>query len=175
MLITVLIKAANLIKKFEGLKNQVYLCPAGHLSIGYGHRVRWYELWNQATGAVVDARELKGVEVKNSARYRPLEKVTLSEEAAEALLYKDLSSGNYLKSDLPAEVLNRLNVNQQAALLSFCYNTGSLSENMKKRLEREHYDLVASAMLRYTKCGGKELAGLKARRQEEVELFNTPL
>lgn len=32
-------KGLALIKKYEGFKAKPYYCPAGHLSIGYGHRL----------------------------------------------------------------------------------------------------------------------------------------
>lgn len=30
----------NLIKRFEGFSPTIYICPAGHPTIGYGHLVR---------------------------------------------------------------------------------------------------------------------------------------
>lgn len=56
-------KGLDLIKRFEGFSSTVYICPAGHPTIGYGHLVRDHEMFE-----------------------------TISPEEAEGLLRKDVES-----------------------------------------------------------------------------------
>ena len=86
----------NLLKKFEGCRLKAYRCPAGILTIGYGH---------------------------TSAAGEPLVKdgMTITQEQAEEILKTDL--GRYEKpvSDL---VKVDLEQNQFDVLVDFAYNAG---------------------------------------------------
>ena len=62
-----------------------------------------------------------------------------------------------------------LNQNQFDALTSFCYNCGN--GNLKKLVSGRDAGTVAEKMLLYNKGGGKVLAGLVRRREEERALF----
>lgn len=66
-----------------------------------------------------------------------------------------------------------LNDNEFGALLSFCYNVGSIGQltDYGKRSKKT----IAQKMLLYNKAGGRVLLGLKRRREAEHNLFLTPV
>lgn len=67
----------------------------------------------------------------------------------------------------------QLNDNEFGALLSFCYNIGSIGQltDYGKRSKKT----IAQKMLIYNKAGGRVLLGLKRRREAEHKLFLTPV
>ena len=67
----------------------------------------------------------------------------------------------------------QLNDNEFGALLSFCYNIGSIGQltDYGKRSKKT----IAQKMLLYNKAGGRVLLGLKRRREAEHNLFLTPV
>ena len=62
-----------------------------------------------------------------------------------------------------------INQNQFDALVSFTYNCGP--GNLQKLVLGRTLRQIADVMLRYCKAGGKELKGLKRRREAERALF----
>jgi GH24 family phage-related lysozyme (muramidase) len=80
----------------------------------------------------------------------------------------------YLRSDLEkfekaVDALGTWTQSQFDALVSFAYNCGS--GNVKRLCKGRTPQQIADAMLLYNKAGGKVLAGLTRRRQEERALF----
>ena len=71
-------KGIDLIKKFEGLRLTAYVCPAGVLTIGYGHT---------------------GADVKPGMR--------ITEEEAERLLWKDTESAQQTVSSFVSVKINQ--------------------------------------------------------------------
>lgn len=59
--------------------------------------------------------------------------------------------------------------NEFDALVSFCYNIGSINQLTAKGTRTK--DVIAEKMLEYNKAGGKVLSGLTKRRQDEHDLF----
>ena len=153
----------NLIKKYEGCQLVPYICSAGHLTVGYGHRIKPDE---QITLENLQGRATKVL-------LKDVSKITLQQ--ADSLLKCDLAIWESYLNNIIEEYRLNLTTNQFGALVSFCYNTGVLQPEMKTRLCNRNLSEIAEAMLLYTKVRGKELAGLVARRREEVELFNTPV
>ena len=138
----------NLLKKFEGCRLKAYRCPAGILTIGYGH---------------------------TSAAGEPLVKdgMTITQEQAEEILKTDL--GRYEKpvSDL---VKVDLEQNQFDVLVDFAYNAGVGNlkiSTLLKKVNAGDFDAVPAELMKWTKGGGKELPGLVKRRQAERALFKT--
>ena len=86
----------NLLKKFEGCKLKAYRCPAGILTIGYGH--------TSAAGAP---------EVK--------EGMTITQQQAEDILKADL-----VKYEQPVAAMVKVDLeqNQFDVLVDFAYNAG---------------------------------------------------
>lgn len=132
----------ELVAKFEGCRLEAYKCPAGVWTIGYGH-----------TAGVKEGDTLP------------------SKEQAKTLLKEDLakyaaSVNNCVKKGLISFPLNQ---NQFDALTSFCYNCGA--GNLQKLVSGRDAATVAEKLLAYNKGGGKVLAGLVRRREEERALF----
>ena len=141
------INAAGLaiIKKWEGMKLESYLCPAGKWTIGYGH-------------------------TKN---VRPDQKLR-DEAHAEELLKEDCEDAEHGVNrciDVP------LNDNQFSALVSFVFNLGEGAlrrGTIPAKIRNGNYIGAAETMKQYIKAGGRPLPGLKARREEEADLFLRP-
>lgn len=139
---TVSDRGVALIAKYEGCRLEAYKCPAGLWTIGYGH-----------TAGVTQGQKLA------------------SEEAAKALLKEDLKKyGGYVNNCVKKGLITfPLNQNQFDALTSFCYNCGN--GNLQKLVSGRDAATVADKLLAYNKGGGKVLAGLTRRREEERALF----
>ena len=138
-----IIPAITLIKKYEGFRTKAYKCPAGVLTIGYGHT--------------------SGVKAGD----------TVTQAQAESLLYDDIAPV-YIKV---ASYDNKYhwNENEFCALLSFGYNLGVNSIDQLTAQGTRTKAEIADAITRYNKANGKVLAGLVTRRQEEKQLFITPV
>lgn len=136
----------DLIKKYEGLYLNAYKCPAGVLTIGYG-----------TTNA---DKEITLFTINN--------KTKITKEKAEELLKKSIEK----KYEPLVNKFNskyKFNQNEFDALVSFCYNTGSINQLTQngKRSKKE----IADAMIKYNHAAGKVLEGLTRRRKEERTLF----
>ena len=134
-------EGVNLIKSFEGLRLQAYLCPAGVWTIGYGHT--------------------KGVRKGD----------VITEEDAEQMLRDDLIG---FERCVTENVEVPLAQNQFDALVSFAFNVGCgafKGSTLLRRLNAGDPD-ASDELLRWTKAGGVEVAGLVTRRSDEREFFN---
>lgn len=135
-------KGVSLVAKYEGCRLEAYKCPAGVWTIGYGH----------------------------TAGVNPGDRLP-SQDAAKALLEKDLEKyAGYVNSCVQkGQICFKLTQNQFDALTSFTYNCGA--GNLKKLVEGRDANAIADKLLQYNKGGGKVLAGLTKRREEERALF----
>lgn len=135
-------RCVDMIAGYEGCRLKAYKCPAGVWTIGYGH-----------TAGVKQGDRLE------------------SKEEAKQLLLKDIvkyaDRVNACVRD--GKLVFVPNQNQFDALTSFCYNCGA--GNLQKLVAGRTEGQIAEAMLLYNKGGGKVLAGLVRRRQEEHDLF----
>jgi lysozyme len=71
----------------------------------------------------------------------------------------------------------KLNRNQRLALLSFVYQIGTDSSNyptLVKTVNLAQFDEVPKALMIYVNKGSPMEAGLRRRRQAEIDLWNTP-
>ncbi len=133
--------AASLVKEFEGLRLEAYLCPAGIPTIGYGH-----------TGGV-----------------RLGERIT--KEQADQLLTKDLTKiALALKAAVKVPVTEgqyralmsfAYNVGAKAARDS----------TMLKYLNQGSVDAAGREFGRWIYANGRRLEGLVNRRKRETEVF----
>ncbi|WP_310600232.1 glycoside hydrolase family protein [Desulfobulbus sp.] len=159
-------QAVELIKSFEGILDgdpatvnlDPYLCPAGCWTIGWGH-------------VVTDphGRMLKGTGNKELARAVYPDGITMAE--AEVLLADDVRR---FAAGVERLVKVPLAATRFCALVSFAYNVGigALEKSTLLRLLNEgNIDQVPDQFMRWTKAGGKELAGLKRRREAEMRLW----
>lgn len=131
-----------ILKKFEGCKLKSYKCPAGILTIGYGH---------------------------TSAAGLPLvkEAMTITQAQAVEILHRDLKQYEDGVSKL---VKVELTQNQFDVLVDFAYNAGvgNLAKSgLLKAVNAGKFDQVPDELMKWTKGGGKILPGLVKRRQAE--------
>ncbi len=135
--------ALKLIRTFEGLRLESYQDSVGKWTIGYGHTA------NAAPGK------------------------TITQSEADMFLQWDVQD---VETQLNRLNLN-LNQNQFDALVSWVFNFGygnlKVSTLLKVISQNPNDPAVKSEWLRWCKAGGKELPGLKRRREAEYELYNS--
>ncbi|MCL1980227.1 MAG: lysozyme [Proteobacteria bacterium] len=161
-----LCQAVELIKSFEGIVDgdpstanfDPYLCPAGYWTIGWGHVV-----------TDPQGKMLKGADNKAAARAVYPKGITRAE--AEALLADDV---NRFAAGVERLVKVPLCDTRFCALVSFAYNVGLgalETSTLLQLLNKGAMDQVPDQFMRWTKADGKELAGLKRRREAEARLW----
>ncbi len=140
----------QLTKQSEGFVSELYNDAANYCTIAYGHLIKL---------APCDGTEpeefLQG----------------FTEPQGAELLVNDMA-----KSQLAVmrEVKAELSDGQYAALCDFVFNVGSGNfkrSTLLKVINANNFDNVPFQLLRWVKAGGRELAGLKTRRENEIALF----
>lgn len=138
----------ELIKKYEGLRVEAYLCPASIPTIGYGN-----------------TRYEDGTKVKLG------DKITL--QRAEALLRHMVDQ---FAVDVTKLIKVDIKQNQFDSLVCFAYNVGlgnlKSSTLLKKVNAKAPAKEIETEFLKWNRGGGKVLLGLTKRRKEEADLFN---
>lgn len=137
-------KGIDLIKKFEGIRLTAYICPAGVLTIGYGHT---------------------GSDVKSGMR--------ITEEQAEKLLWQDTESAQQTVSSFVNVKLNQ-NEYDALVSFTFNVGPTAFVNSTLLRLLNHGADrkVVAGEFGRWVKAGSDEpVPGLVRRREEEKKLF----
>lgn len=140
-------KGINLIKKFEGLRLDAYLCPANVWTIGYGH-----------TQPVNGKKIVRGMKI--------------DEAEAERLLRCDLVK---FEDGVNKLVKVPMTQGQFDALVSFAFNLGlgALSTStLLKKLNAKDYAGAEAEFKRWNQAGGKVLPGLIQRRAAEAAFFH---
>ena len=137
-------KGISLIKEFEGLSLDAYLCSAGVLTIGYGH-----------TGGVQ-----KG------------DKITAKK--AEELLQDDLKKFENGVLRLVRVPLNQNQFDALVSFAFNLGVGNLGKSTLLRKLNDRDFKGAAAEFVRWNKAGGRELAGLTRRRNAEAELFSTP-
>ena len=138
----------ELIKQFEGVRLESYVCPAGILTIGVGH--------TSAAGP---------------PKVVPKMKITYQE--ANEILARDLVK---YESAVDRLVTVPLSQNQFDALVSFTFNVGEgalAKSTLLKKLNAGKYSEVPAELMKWTKGGGRELPGLVRRRRAECALWRS--
>lgn len=150
-------KGIPLIKKYEGLRLQAYICPAGLPTIGYGNT--FYE---------------------NGSKVVMGEKISI--ERADQLLFHTVQK---FEIGLRKLLTKELNENQIGALTSFVFNVGlgrpksktmpasgfQASTLLRKVNANPNDPTIRAEFMRWTRANGKVLNGLVRRRQEEADLY----
>lgn len=143
-------KGLELIKSFEGLRLNAYLCSANVPTIGYGST--YYA---------------------NDQKVKMGDKIT--KEQAEVLLRKTVRD---FEQNVNA-LLNgtQVNQNQFDALVSFAFNfgTGALAKStlLSKVKANPNDHTISREFGKWVNAGGKKVKGLVTRRQKEAELYFT--
>lgn len=139
----------NLIKHYEGFKENAYKCPAGVVTIGYGST--YYE---------------------NGSRIKITDRI--DKEAA-----TDLLLGTLRFFELETDKMTRDDITQAQfdALVSFAYNLGTQAlrgSTLLKKVNKDPNDKTISLeFTKWVKAGGKTLQGLVTRRISEAKLYTT--
>ena len=134
-----------LIKRFEGFAPEVYVCPGGWPTIGYGHvvrddeRIRFMDGIDEAIGEELLRRD-----------------VAAAERAVLRLIRVPLEDGRF------------------DALSSFAFNLGAGAlqrSTLRRKVNREEHGAVPGEFRRWVWAGGRKLAGLVRRREAEAALY----
>jgi lysozyme len=137
----------ELLKRFEGFRNRVYLDVAGLPTIGYGHRLLHSDSFPNGIDEP-QAANLLACDVRDA------------EQAIERMVKAPLTQGQF-------DALVDFTFNLGAGRLA--------SSTLLKSLNAGRYDDAAEQLLRWDHAGGQENAALKARREAEAELWrNAP-
>lgn len=141
--------ALKIIKEFEGLKLEAYLCPAGVWTIGYGT-------------TLIEGRAVRPGEMISQLKADELLRGQVTKIFAPAVF-----------ALLPQAV--KLPPNQIAALISWAYNVGIgavESSTLRKRLlaGEPALKVIEEELPKWNKGDGKVLLGLQRRREAEVAL-----
>lgn len=131
----------DLIKKFEGFRENAYQCAAGVWTIGYGH-----------TSGV---KKGDVVTVEQATRY----------------LKDDVKAAENSVTSLAKRYGYVLNQAQFDALVSFTFNCGAGNLDRLTQYGKRSIAQIASAFMLYINANGTPLAGLVRRRAEEKLLF----
>jgi lysozyme len=142
-------KGIDLIKHYEGFRENAYKCPAGVVTIGYGST--YYE---------------------NGSRIKITDRI--DKEAA-----TDLLLGTLRFFELETDKMTRDDITQAQfdALVSFAYNLGTQAlrgSTLLKKVNKDPSDKTISLeFTKWVKAGGKTLQGLVTRRISEAKLYST--
>ena len=136
-------KGLALIRKFEGLELEPYVCPGGKLTIGYGH-----------TGP--DVKALKKI-TKDYAEALLLVDVVRFERAVNEFVDVPLWQGQF----------------DALVSFAFNLGSNSLKgSTLLKKLNQGDEDGALGEFIRWNKAKGLVQRGLTERREAEQELFN---
>ena len=131
----------SLIKEFEGLYLEAYLCPANKWTIGYGH----------------------------TKTVRPGMKIT--ERGAEELLRQDLAWCEDAVRENVKVPLTQNQFDALVSFVFNVGEGAFKKSTLLKKLNAGDYEGAANELLRWTRGGGKVLKGLVRRREAERQLF----
>jgi len=134
----------ELIKESEGFRSSVYLDVEGYPTIGYGHRLIHPETFPRG----------------------------ITEAQGTAILYSDVREAEQTVARL---VKAQLTQGQYDALVDFVFNLGQthLAEStLLRQLNSGRFEEAGQQLLRWDHAGAQENAGLKARREAELSLWN---
>ena len=137
----------ELLKRFEGFRNRVYLDVAGLPTIGYGHRLLHSDSFPNGIDEP-QAANLLACDVRDA------------EQAVERMVKVPLAQGQF----------------DALVDFTFNLGSGRLaSSTLLKSLNAGRYDDVVEQLLRWDHAGGQENAALKSRREAEAALWrNVP-
>lgn len=133
----------NLIKRFEGLSTNTYICPAGHPTIGYGHVVKGHERFEH------DITEEQAVDMLR-------QDVQVAEGAVLRLITVPLTDGQF----------------DALVSFTFNLGSGSLQRStLRQKVNREEHVEVPAEFMKWVWAGGRRLEGLVRRRKAEATLY----
>ncbi len=134
-------KGLNLVKEFEGFREEAYKCPAGVWTIGYGH----------------------------TKDVNPDDVVTLN--GAEILLIEDLDWSEEVVNQNVVVSLNQNQFDALVSFVFNVGSGNFKKSTLLRRLNNGRFDAIPVELKRWNKGGGKVLKGLIRRREAEGKLF----
>ena len=138
----VFLLALLLIKKYEGFEATPYHCPAGVLTIGYGHVIQSHESFS-----------------------------TITKDDAELLLKQDLTYF-YVKLCQLTKPFLHAHQWAALLSFSYNVGLGAYQRStLRQKVNREEHDEAPKEFLRWVWAKGKKLPGLVQRRKEEAMLY----
>ena len=136
-------KGIPIIKQFEGLKLEAYLCPAGIPTIGYGHT--------------------RGVKLGQK----------ISAAQAEVFLDHDYEEAEDAVKRLITVPLNDNQLGALTSFVFNLGEGRLLGSTLRRKLNSGDYKGAAAEFDKWVYSGGEKLNGLVARRAAERKLFET--
>ncbi len=132
----------DLIKRFEGFSPDVYTCPAGYPTIGYGHLIREWENLTCLTETQAEILLRRDVQV--------------AERAVLRLISVPLTDGQF----------------DALASFTYNLGAGALQRStLRRKVNRELHGEVPAQFMRWVWAGGRKLKGLIRRREAESLLY----
>lgn len=143
-------KGLELTEISEGFRSRLYNDAAQYCTIAYGHLIKL-----ASCDGTEAAEFLQGVSKERGAELL-VEDMAKAQVAVMTSINVDLTDGQY------------------AALCDFVYNVGSGNfrrSTLRKVVNGSQFERVPYQFRRWVKAGGRELPGLKTRREREIEVF----
>lgn len=159
---------ADLMHRYEGYRTKPYLCPAHIWTIGYGHVL--YQEQIRLPVVRIEGKEIPMI--RKEMPLKPEDNRVWTKEEIEKLFADDVASFERGVLRLTPPVIGRQGAFD--ACVSFAFNAGLGTfqrSSIRMKLNRGDWEGAANALLLYCMGGGKVLAGLKKRRDEEKALF----
>jgi len=137
-------RCIDLIKQYEGFSAKSYICPAGYLTIGYGHVIQKGEKFT-----------------------------TITEKQAVALLMRDLPAYEQWVGKLISEPLTQNQFDALTSFVYNLGPHRLKTSTLRKRINDGLHWLVPDELRKWVYGGGKRLNGLVARREAEAQLYSS--
>ncbi len=135
----------RLIRRFEGFAALPYRCPAGYLTVGYGHLVKNPQAFQQPI-TEDEATEILVVDIEAAAR------------AVLRLISVPLTDGQF----------------DALVSFTYNLGSGALQRStLRRKVNREEHEDVPAEFAKWVFAGGRKLKGLIRRRQEEALLYQS--
>lgn len=133
----------ELIKRFEGFSAKPYLCPAGYLTVGYGHVVRNPDNFRHGISQR-EALEILASDVEEAER------------CVLRFIAVPLTDGQF----------------DALVSFTFNLGSGALQRStLRRRINRGEHEDVPAEFMKWVWAGGRKLKGLISRRAEEALLY----
>lgn len=134
----------DFIKRFEGFSANVYICPAGYPTIGYGHAVKANEHFPSGI-TQEQAEEL----LRQDAH--------VAEKAVLRLITVPLTFGQF----------------DALVSFTYNLGSGALQRStLRRKVNREEHDDVPAEFMKWVWADGRKLAGLVRRRGAEAKIYS---
>lgn len=132
-----------LIQHFEGFAAMPYTCPAGYLTVGYGHVVKAHEDFS------------RGISQREAQRLLQAD-VQVAEQAVLRLISVPLADGQF----------------DALVSYTFNLGAGALQRStLRRKVNGGYHHEVPQELMRWVFAGGRKLPGLVRRRTSEGELY----